>query len=335
MYTAGIWFRNALYDKGIFRVRPVGVPVISVGNLTAGGTGKTPVVEYLLRYLLKHGKKVAVISRGYKRSTSGTFIVSDGRQIFGTAKVSGDEPYQMARKFPSTVVIVDEVRGRAARVAVNIHRADVIVLDDAFQHRSIARDLDIVMIDGQTILKEIPMLPAGIRREPLSALRRADILVVSRSGDLNFQKEGFKQYSTAPIAKVEFKPKSLVHWSTLKSISCSDIKGQSCIAFCGIGNPMSFHNILKSIGFTVIEFIRFPDHHRYSSPNLKTIEEKFRSSNAQMIVTTEKDAVRLSPDETGIFSFTKSLYYLEIEAEIVEGELVFHQMIDATLHSVR
>lgn len=179
LYGLTMILRNWCFEVGVFHVEQVSVPVISVGNMTAGGTGKTPMVEYLIRFYLKAGNKVAVLSRGYQRDTNGTQIVSDGSNLEMTAEESGDEPYQIARKFPNVMVIVDEKRSRAAQIAINRFQPDVILLDDGFQHRGIERQLDIVMIDGRKALDRISLLPVGLRREPLSGLQRANLMAIS------------------------------------------------------------------------------------------------------------------------------------------------------------
>ena len=177
LYGAVISLRNLFYDTGIFRIEEIDVPIISVGNLSTGGTGKTPFVEFLLRYLLGKDKIVAVLSRGYGRKTRGTVVIDQSTLAHCTAESVGDEPYQIARKFPGAIVIVDESRVRGARIAKEKYRVDAIILDDGFQHRALKRNLDIVMIDGKNPITEMAMLPAGLRREPLVALRRADLLI--------------------------------------------------------------------------------------------------------------------------------------------------------------
>jgi len=155
------------------------VPVVSVGNITTGGTGKTPVVEWIVRHFLNQNLKVAVVSRGYRRTSRGTVVVSDGRSVLAAPDIGGDEAFQIARKFPAAIVVVDERRIRGARVALTNFGAKVVVLDDGFQHRSLHRTLDIVMVDAVPGLRRIRMLPAGLRREPVASLKRATIVVLS------------------------------------------------------------------------------------------------------------------------------------------------------------
>ncbi len=175
VYGAIVAARNFFYDRGLFTITAVGTPVISVGNITAGGTGKTPLVEYIVRTILDSGARPAVLSRGYRRTTTGTVTVSDGVKVLADADRAGDEPAQIARKFPGCVVVVDEDRVRGARFLESAFHPDVIVLDDGFQHRALRRDLDIVVVaDGAG---GSGLLPSGDGREPESSLRRADIVV--------------------------------------------------------------------------------------------------------------------------------------------------------------
>ena len=179
LFGAGVRLRNLLFDTGAFTSHRAGVPVISVGNISAGGTGKTPLVELLARRLRESGARVAVLSRGYGRLTSGYQIVSNGQQLCADAISAGDEPAQMAENLKGVVVAVDERRARGAMRIAREFRPAVIILDDGFQHRALHRDLDIVIMTAGEILGTSELLPAGYRREPWSALSRADHLVVS------------------------------------------------------------------------------------------------------------------------------------------------------------
>ena len=183
LYAMVMVCRNLAYDRGVFVVRGPGVPVISVGNLTAGGTGKTPLTEYIVGYLRNKHVRVAVVSRGYRRKSRGVVVVSDGKSVLVDATWGGDEPVQIAAKFPGVPVVVGERRVEAARIAVHALGAEVIVLDDGFQHRGIKRDLDILVMDARKDITSERLIPAGMRREPLNAIRRAGIVAFSRAED--------------------------------------------------------------------------------------------------------------------------------------------------------
>ena len=332
LYGFAVWARNLCYDVGLFKSVRVEVPVISVGNMTVGGTGKTPFVEYLIRYYLNKNKKIAVLSRGYKRKSGGMKIVSDGHLIYGTALTMGDEPVQIAQKFPSVIVAVDKNRARVAKIVIQKYKPDLILLDDGFQHRGIVRDLNIVMIDSRRSLSEIPMIPAGIRREPINALRRADFLVLTNNSRLSEEKaeKKFQSYGM-DAAKVQYKPKGIREFGSMKKIDLkSDVKIK-CIAFCGIGNPVPFKDTLDESGFFVEELIIFSDHHRYDLNDMKTIKNKYDEHKVNYIITTEKDAVRLKSMSLPESFPMKSLYFIDIMAIITEGEKQLHSILDQTI----
>ena len=310
----------------------VEIPVISVGNITAGGTGKTPMVEYLIRYFLKQNRKIAVLSRGYKRTTKGTKIVSDGNTLSGTAETMGDEPFQIAKKFQSVIVAVDKRRARVAKIIIEKYKPDVILLDDGFQHRGIVRDLDIVIVDGRKLLSAIGMFPAGLRREPLSSLQRADFIVVTRDYGSTDRNDFFlKKYYHKDTAIVQFKPKGLRDFVHLNNTDYPTKDRKDYIAFCGIGNPDSFKKTLAVVGLSVKDLIIFPDHHRYSEADLIEIQDRYEKCKADSIITTEKDAMRLLSMKIPKSFPSKSLYFLEIEAVVTGGEKNLHDLLDQTI----
>ncbi len=331
LYGFILYARNWCYDSGIFHTERIPIPVIAVGNITAGGTGKTPFVEYLVRWLLQRNKRIAVVSRGYKRSTKGTFIVSDGIKNYGSADQTGDEPMQLALKFPAVAVVVDENRVRGSLVVIQQSKPDVIILDDGFQHRAIERDCNILMIDGTISLSAMRMIPAGKRREPLSSLRRADMAVVSRTAISPELKKLMCDYSSAPMASVSFRPKKLVDSVSHRSFEFSEFRHNRCVAFCGIGNPESFVTTLSETGLTTVEVMRFPDHHHYSVEDIHNIKQKALENEVTMIVTTEKDAIRIAPELLRGFSDSIRLFFIEIEAVVTEGEKQLHDLIEKIL----
>lgn len=338
-----MWMRNLCYDLKILQVNDVGVPVISVGNMTTGGTGKTPFVELLVRMLSVKGKKIAVISRGYKRITSGNIVVSDGVALRESVQRSGDEPYQIARKYPHVIVIVDEKRARGARLAVNTFDAGVIVLDDGFQHRALHRDLDIVMMPAATPLSSLRMLPSGTRREPLSSLDRADLLAFSPSPDGTVHAVEVSLFSEAPVIRVIHKPIRLISLGGDHGMELSSARGKSCVALCGIGSPQSFRKTLDEIGVVIKDFMVFADHHSYTQSDLRRVGENIGSQRPEIIIMTEKDSCSFlslikkeSPKSQQGFMdpaspFMRRTYYLEIEMEIVDGAEILEHALDAAL----
>ena len=329
-----IRMRNRCYDLKIFSVKRVKTTVISVGNISVGGSGKTPFVEMLVRMLSRRGKKVAVISRGYGRSTIGTLVVSDGTTLLETVQRSGDEAYQVARKFPGVVVIVDEQRARAAQIVAGKFAVDVIVLDDGFQHRALHRDLDIVMVHGGTPLSSMRLLPSGLQREPLSSLDRAHLLAISFSSDGRVNVTELQKYTSASVIKVRHKPKELVLLVGNRRMKLLEARGRNCIACCGIGSPESFRHTVREAGLKVDDCMVFPDHHKYTASDLRNIEENASSLHAEIIITTEKDAVRLEPLIKETVSLMKRFYYLEVEMEIMEDAEILDRALDSTLKKV-
>ena len=332
VYGAVMSVRNYCYDKRIFRVEKAGIPVISVGNMTSGGTGKTPFVEYLVRYFLARNKRVAVLSRGYGRESAETVAIGAGETDRGTASRIGDEPFQMARKFPNITVVADTDRVRGAAVAHKQHSAQVIILDDGFQHRALARDLDIVMINADSDVNMIPMLPAGLRREPLSGLRRADLVAYSSK-----TMDGITETRTSkvqmPSINVGFKPKCFRSVPSMSEVPLSELAGKVCVAFCGIAEPESFKTMLRKLHAEPGEFFVFGDHHRYTSGELESIRNSAKARENTGIVTTEKDSARFEPKDIAIVTDNGKipLYFLEIEAVILEGAELLNSMLDKTL----
>ncbi|MBI1803567.1 MAG: tetraacyldisaccharide 4'-kinase [Ignavibacteriae bacterium] len=332
LYGIVVLLRNWFYDKGIFKIEQMEVPVISVGNITTGGTGKTPFVEYLAHYLSLKGVQVAIISRGYKRSSRGTQIVSDGKTIRDTAAIFGDEPFQMAKKLTGAVVIVDGDRARGARYVINRFRVDVILLDDGFQHRKIHREVDIVLIDSTCDVQEVRLLPAGLRREPLSSLRRATLVAITRvESTVPDWASSLKQYTSAPMLALRFQLKHFCHVDSIQRLGIEEVKGKRCVAFCGIGNPASFRKMLEELGLEVVDFFPYADHHQYTIEDFRELSSRFEQRKADMIVTTEKDMCRLSSSPLPDFFQTQSCYFLEIETTIIRGEEILHAIIDRTV----
>ena len=321
LYGCGMLLRNLFFEKGIFRSHDVGVPVISVGNITAGGTGKTPVVDFLARHFLEKGKRVAVVSRGYGRSSSGMIVVSDGKEILATAEQCGDEPLLLARRNPAACVVVDEQRVRGAKFAIKEFNAEVIVLDDGFQHRAIRRTLDLVLIDAMYPPFHIPMLPAGTRRETLSALGRASGVILTKAdaaANLDTVKAKIRRYTKVPIFVSRYRPEAFRRAKTGFSINMNSARGKSAVAFCGIAQPESFRQALVSIGMQIVDFMPFGDHHIFTREELQRVLESFKKHEASYIVTTEKDVTRCSDEAGQALIDHEPVFFLEMNVSIDE-----------------
>jgi len=332
-YAAGVVARNWFFDIGLLRTAEAGVPVISVGNLDAGGAGKTPVVEMIARTLVRNGRKVAIVSRGYGRTTSGMVVVSNGSVICAEASASGDEPAQMAAKLNGVRVIVDEVRSRGAQYAVSKLGADVIVLDDGFQHRYLRRNVDIVVVPADRAGDMGMMLPAGNRREPLRSLDRATLVAVSRCESVqNFDaaKQALRSLTKKPMIGLTTKISAVRRTTTRFSVDLAGLKGKSAVAFSGIGNPSSFEKTIAMLGVTLKSHRIFPDHHEYGISELRSLEASLKVHAADFLLTTEKDLARLSSsgDERREFLERTPSFFVEIEQQILEGGPALDDVLD-------
>ena len=330
-YWLGVVVRNWFFDIGVLQSKKVCVPVISVGNISAGGVGKTPFVELLIERL-KMNRRVAVISRGYKRKTTGTIVVSDGHGKFSSIENSGDEPVQVAYKYPELLVVVDENRVRGAQKAIELG-AQVILLDDGFQHRYLSRDLSIVILTAEEILNGDLLLPSGNRREPFSSLKRADLIVVTRCADI-------KEYERAcaagrehnslpaemPTVGLKTKLKAFKRVSSHEIINAEIFTHKNIIAFSGIGNPKSFEDLLMKSNIKVLKHIVFSDHHWYEESDIKRIIETRKQTNADFIITTEKDAVRFQGRFRG-FLKAEPVIIAEIQQEIISGDQKLNEVL--------
>jgi len=321
LYGLVVGTRNILFDLGILRTTAVGVPVISVGNMTAGGTGKTPLAERIVEYLAHHGYRVAVVSRGYGRRSSGVLVVSDGTSLKVDAEEGGDEPVQIARKYPGVRVVVGERRVDAARKAVQELRANVIVLDDGFQHRYLKRDLDIVVVDSRKDLRDEPMLPAGIRREPVLGLRRADLVALSKvEFDSMDWSEGIRSVFKGPVIAFRHVITSVHRAADGAELSPAEYRGRDAVAFSGIGDHGNFIAGLQHEGFRIVGRMQFGDHHRYAMSDIRRVSQLLGETGAAAVVTTEKDLARLQVKGAVKDALsTLPLYSVRITVELVSG----------------
>jgi len=321
LYGCGTRLRNVFFETGIFQSYDVGVPVISVGNITAGGTGKTPVVDLLVRYFIEKGKRVTVVSRGYGRSTKGTVVVADGKSILATAEQGGDEPLLLAKRNPAACVVVDEQRVRGARTAIEKFDAEVIVLDDGFQHRAIRRTLDLVLIDAMHPPFDIPILPAGTRRETLDALGRASGIILTKADavtNLDPVLAKIRKHTKAPVFISRYRPAAFRRAKTGFSINMNSARGKSAVAFCGIAQPESFRQALESIGMQILDFMAFGDHHVFTQEELQAVLESFKKHEASYLVTTEKDVVRCFHGAGQPLIDEEPVFFLEMNVSIDE-----------------
>jgi tetraacyldisaccharide 4'-kinase len=292
--------RAALYRRGWLSSRRLPCRVVSVGNLTVGGTGKTPVVIALVNQLLARGVRVGVLSRGYRRrSRERALLVSDGRALAAGPAEAGDEPYLIARRCPRAVVAVGPDRYQLGRWVLEQYPVDCFVLDDGFQHVAVHRDADLVLVDVSDPTGLLALLPAGRLREPLAAAARATALLLTRvdAGDWRDVAETVEQAAGRtwrPILS-RFRAEALVHVATGDVLPVDMLAGRTVVAFSGIGHPASFRALLERLGCGLRGEVVFADHHAYRPEDLTAVRERARQSGADLIVTTEKDAAKVAP----------------------------------------
>lgn len=291
LYGLVMEIRNRFYEWGVFKVNSFFVPVISVGNLTAGGTGKTPFTIFLAQKLRNDFSQIAVISRGYRRKSKGLLAVSDGRQILCDADMAGDEPYLVAKRLPWAVVIVAEKRGSGVDEALNKYGADCIILDDAFQHRKVKRDLDIVLINAAEASCWNFPLPGGTLREFSRNIKRAGIVVQTNvSGDV----KSIPHTTHIPVFTAQSQLKNIIDLNLQIAGKLDNLKNQNCAVFAGIAHPRNFYNSLQFIGIKPIFFKSFTDHYDYRLDDLKKISADGLKNSCRVLVCTEKDLVKIS-----------------------------------------
>ncbi len=319
--------RNRLFDWGILKSKAYGVPVIVVGNITVGGTGKTPHVEYLVR-MLGAKRRVAVVSRGYGRSTSGFVEVrpeSDVRSV-------GDEPLQIKRKFPDVLVAVDEVRTHAIDHLLAADAADTFILDDAFQHRHVRAGLNIVLVDYNRPIFNDLMLPAGRLREPRCGISRANVVLVTKCPKTLTDTER-QEFSR----KLKLSPEVLAFFTTFgygqlvpigNSPVDAELSGATAVVATGIARPERLYQHLTDSGAKVVG-LKFPDHHFFTTDDIDKVITDYQSveSELKMVVVTEKDAMRLTPELTARLSGVP-VYYLPIQVEFLAEQAQFDELVE-------
>lgn len=331
IYHVIIKIRGIFYKLGIFKSEKLDVKTISVGNITTGGTGKTPVVEKLASKLSSKDKNVGILSRGYYAKGDSPLIISDGKEILTEMHKAGDELYMMASHLSGIPIIKGKDRLKAGELAISEFDLDMLIVDDSFQHLQLERDLDIVVVDALNPFGYDHLLPRGVLREPLSSLKRSDIIVVSRADQvadskLNMIKNTIHYHnSEVDIFTSNHCPinlKNLANNNGKPITSLKDLKGKKALALSGIGNPESFVKSLEELDIQVMETAIYPDHYDYKQDDVMDIVMKAQLNDVDFIITTEKDAVKF--DEKILENFKKmdaDLYSLGIE-------LMFNKEID-------
>lgn len=335
-YRVGVSCKNVAFDFRFREPFEVGVPVISVGNLTTGGTGKTPIVAFLANWFRDAGAQVGLLSRGYKSLAPNTNPKrergSEDCSPSRTLRVSevNDEKLVLDQLCPEVPQWLNPDRILSAKRAV-VGGCNLLILDDAFQHRRVHRDLDIVLIDATNPWGFGYCLPRGLLREPIANIERADLVIVTRIDQVSAEEltairaELVRHNHIGTVIEVTFRPSQLIN-SAGQSKSLTGLLGQRVFGFCGIGNPESFEQTLRQLGLAVVGFESFPDHHHFTSGDLVRLGEQAKAANADVLLTTHKDLVKIPDTELS----GSPLWAVQIGTEIVRGA----PMLESRLWSI-
>lgn len=332
IYGLVVGIRNGMFNIGLLKSTKFDIPVIVVGNITAGGTGKTPVTEYLVK-LLSEKFRTAVVSRGYKRKTSG-YILSTEKS---TPDQIGDEPYQIKRKYPNVVLAVDEKRVRAIKKLCDEGsiRPEVFVLDDAYQHRYVTPDISILLVDYNNMIYEDRLLPLGRLREPLKAKDKAQIVIVTKCPKDITPMElrvitmnlSLYPYQTLFFSYMEYGELQPV-FPNAKKLSDEHLKESTALSLTGIASPTTFEEYVRSMT-AGIKTINFSDHHKLTLKDYNKVSEMFAEidNNKKIILTTEKDAVKMMNDEAFPSALKEFIYYIPMNIKFLKDEESFNNLI--------
>lgn len=348
LYAQIMRLRLWVYEERLARPRPVGCLVISIGNLTVGGTGKTPVVEKFARALSARGRSVAVLSRGYKSKSAPWLervrrrigvalgelappprVVSDGKRVLLDATRAGDEPVMLASNLPGVRVLVDKDRVKSALYAMDRWGIDTLLLDDGFQYLPLKQRVDVVLIDRQAPFGNEYLLPRGTLREPPGHLKRADVIFITKchGRDNATLKERIRQHNRhAEIIECRHVPLYCQNVYTEERLPLEFLNERRIAAISGIAQPDSFESFLRTLGAEIVHARQYADHHRYSKGEILSMLAKSRRLRAKAIVTTEKDAVRLPPLDPE--QLPVPILFLRVEVRAIGGEAAFERVVD-------
>lgn len=325
--------RRFSYNYSLLKKNSFNVPIISIGNLSFGGTGKTPCTLWFAEFLIEKNLAPMILMRGYKgaKEKSSFSILKNNLDAIDT-KVVGDEAALLANRLPQVPIVIGKNRSENLRHYFPKYLPDVILLDDGHQHMSLGRDLNIVLFDALMSTQKYKTPPFGYLREGLSALRDADVILFSRADQvtkkkINELKQMFSPYVNSSVVYGEFRyvPRGFYNREFEFVFSLDQLQGKSIYATCGIGSPESFYNLLESLGLNIVQKETFPDHHNYINEDIKSLIEQAKN-NDSYVITTEKDMIKL---ESMIQS--ERLLYLDIQLDFLEGQKKVEEIIDKTI----
>jgi len=337
VFQAIVQTRLFFYETGILQRYPLGCQVISVGNITVGGTGKTPVVEVFARELQQAGRKVAILSRGYRKKELPWYerlfreqidpprVVSDGRHVLLDSEMGGDEPYMLAVNLPGVVVLVDRNRVKSGRYAIRKFGCDTLILDDGFQYQKLKHRLELVLVDCTNPFGNGNLLPRGVLREPVQNLKRANFVFITKSNGRTAElRQRIEELRPgAEIIECRHEPRCLRDAFSAAEKPLSYLQGLPILALSGIAVPQSFEASLRNMGARVLEFERFADHHRFVAQEILDAVNRADEIGAKAVIVTEKDAVRLPRLEHPAVP----ILYLRVDIEILQGAENFAQAV--------
>ena len=319
--------RRFCFKTGISKQYNSKCKIISVGNLTVGGSGKTPFTIFLAKYLKSKGKKIAISHRGYKGKFENTIkLISDNNSVYDHVKDAGDEPFLIANNLPGIPIIVGKNRTEAIKFLENKFSPDYIILDDSFQHLEVKHDLDFLLFDANNPIGNGFVIPAGMLREPKSMIKFSDFIVFNNCSE-DFKIPNWIRKFSKPIFLTEFEIKKFVSYKTNETKNGNSFKGNKIFLISGIGNPKSFENSIRSLGINFLHHFIFPDHHNFKYKNdILPIIQRGIAEKAEAILTTEKDFMKLQYITSSEIDF----YYAKLEIKIMNlkefDEFIFNYL---------
>ena len=328
IYGLAVQLRLIAYKIGLFSIKSLPTYVISVGNITTGGTGKTPFVAMLADWASGNGFRVGILSRGYKRKRGHrSLIVSNGKKVLASVVEAGDEPFLLAKKLPSVPVLIAKKRYRIGHLALRLFNSELLLLDDGYQHLSLNRDLNIILLDAKRQFGNRSLLPLGPLREPIEQTKRADLIIITRCTDehpgddlVDFLQRKFPE---RPIFRSGHFPDQVVFPLVGNTYPPNFLSGKKVVAFAGLANPDDFLEMVKGLGAHVIHFEAFSDHHPFTEDEIEELASWMRRSDGDFLLTTEKDWVRTD----GKIGIDLDVAILTIKIGLLSGGDTFFDII--------